>query len=90
MSIRPSLSPQTFFLSDWHLEGDIPFPPGPSLQLTFDTRESYFTSEPLQTYRTRKQRPMQVSAPASEGMYMHMGTHVHTHLHTRAHTYTLE
>lgn len=96
MSIRPSLSPQTFFVSEWHLEGDIPFPPCPSLQLTFDTRESHFTSEPLKTYRTRKQRTMQVSARLWKGQ-MHMGTHGHIHLHTRAHTcmhtrhtYTLE
>lgn len=86
-SITPSLCPQTFFLSEWHLDGDIPFPPGPSLQLTFDTRESHFTSEPLKTYRTRKQRTMQVSARLWKGRictWAHADTYTCTHVHTHA------
>ena len=61
-------------------------PASPPPQLTFDTRESHFTSESLGTYRACTQRKphgwMSVPSLGRDG-------HAHGYMHTSTHTYLL-
>lgn len=70
MSVRLSLSPK---LPDFLLKRESFYPP-PLHQLTFDTRESHVTTEPLGTHRTcpTEEKSGQVGVSSSEGMDTHV------------------